>query len=121
MKTQTQISTWEGIRTDFIEFKGERLPKNAIAFLNDIDAFRSKVGTPCLAFYKGDLLTTSDWIIVMDDGFYYKVGAEYMTWYRDEKGEIRGKANWSGYNLKRCTLDNLLQGRPIKQDPNYQS
>ena len=99
-------------------FKGtDKLPQNAVHLLAEE---KCGAGGWCEAYYKGDVNTTKDWIVVMDTGWYYKVGATYMTWYMDKNGELIGKCNWSKSALHR-TIMALKKGEPTPFDPGYQT
>jgi hypothetical protein len=69
-------------------------------------------------------------IMVTDDGHYYKVGASTMTWCGDGRPTwdggtsdvtcFRGIANWSAAATKR-TIKAMMEEAPIPRDPNYQT
>jgi len=61
------------------EFEEDVLPQNAVDFLK-VDEYWD--GCWYAAYYRGDIETTDDWIIVVDTGCFYKVNATFMTWYK---------------------------------------
>ena len=56
-----------------------------------------------------------DWIVVTDDGGYYKVGAKYMVWSR---GWV--KASWS-YDHMEKQVEAAKAGQDPPRDPGYQT
>ena len=112
-------------------FLGEKLPPKAKEFLQQArEGSTNKhwnwlVGT---VFYRGNIETTNEWIIVTDDGWYYKVRAEFMMWYsRPEytdhmgnKSNSSAQALWSVSSLKK-SLRSVMQTGEITFDPNYQT
>ena len=74
-----------------------------------------------LVFYRGDIDTTEDWLIVFDHGWYYKVGAEFMIWYyQSADKEFVGRACWSLNHLVNGLLEFFKDGK-ISRDPDYQT
>ena len=111
--------------------KNSNIPQGALDFykeavMNTPTGKGSGYARFCEAYYKGDINTTKDWIIVMDDGGYYKVDAEFMTWHRIDdvnssyNGKIVGKCNWSVAALNR-TISAIKKGEPVPRDPGYQT
>lgn len=81
------------------------------------------------AYYKGDdAETAEDWIIVTDNGGAFKVGAEYMVWFkRSDAGDETdpefiyvAQAIWSEQALNN-TLLSLRTGGPRVDDPDYET
>lgn len=98
-----------------------RLPDSAIAFMEETGMLKYQFCI-CQIFYRGDIETTNDWLIANDNGAFYKVGAEYITWYRNpqNKEEILSRCNWSGSELLK-TINSVLQGKIAERDPDYES
>ena len=69
----------------------------------------------CKAFYKGDVNTTDQWIVVTNDGGFYKVGAIYMVWSNDI-----AMACWSAKHMKK-TVAACMKGEKPERDPYYQT
>ena len=99
------------------KLRGNELPSLARKFL---EADRAEWGGWVEAWYRGDIDTTEDWIIVTDNGGWYKVDAKYMTWFRNKDGKIGAKANWSKTALERTGVA-IRNGKPIPFDPGYQT
>ena len=80
-------------------------------------------GGSCVLFlYKGDFATTKQFIAVMDDGGFYKVGAKYIVWNRADEGQeaLHSQAIWSNKALGN-TLTSLMIKGVVTPDPGYQS
>lgn len=108
-------------------FTGETLPERVFNMISANNGFQSPSASWCIGavFYKGDLETTNDWIVTTDDGWYYKVHAEYMIWHRPkgaQPGETKfhAQAIWSNAALKR-SLKSLMVTGMTTPDPGYQS
>jgi hypothetical protein len=68
------------------------------------------------AWWRGeDPETAQDWIVVTDDGGYYKVGAKYMVWSR---GWV--KASWS-YDHMEKQVEAAKADQDPPRDPGYQT
>ena len=65
------------------------------------------------AFQRG-----KDFIVVTDDGGYYKVFAQYMIWHTNENGVVCSQACWSTASMRR-SMKSLLNGTGTVFDPNY--
>ena len=101
----------------FTQFTGQQLPAAAIDFIKPHD--RAGHGTCVAAYYEGnDAATATNWIIVLDNGGYYKVNATYITWYYHPIDGVVGKCNWSRAALAE-TLAALLAGEQPPIDPDY--
>ena len=108
--------------TDWKHYTGEEFPEGAKEFAEKNNIFRSgyagwfREGI----YYKGDSHETAkEWIIVMDDGGYYKVNAIYMMWYTRPEGDGCGsQCAWSAKHLKK-TLRSLLTTGKTLFDPGY--
>jgi hypothetical protein len=109
-------------KTGWKLFTGEDLPKSALEFAKLGECFRSRMGAWLIGcvYYKGDVNTTTDWIIVTDDGGYYKVGAQYMIWHKCSTGKIVAQAIWSNAALKRSMRALINMGETV-MDPGYQT
>lgn len=69
-------------------------------------------------YYKGDNPeTATEWIVVTDNGGFYKVGAQYMLWQFPSGGS---QACWSNASLKK-SLKSLLTSGTTVADPDYQT
>ncbi len=99
------------------EFEGDTLPDSAQEFIKSkLLPHNNRNWKHCFAYYKGnDPQTTKNWIIVTDDGGYYKVDAEYMIW--SEKHIL---AMWSTKHLFKTLTAIMMDFAPPK-DPDYQT
>lgn len=107
--------------TDWKPFKGEFLPESAQKFADKGDIFRSKHGNWLMdaTFYKGATPeTATDWIIVTDDGGYYKCFAKFGIWHTSPKGEVVLQCIWTLGHLKKSLKSVITTGQTIF-DPNY--
>ena len=109
------------------KLKENTLPQSALNFLDSYERFdgiKSKIEfhEPWFeAYYNGKTPDEAkDWIIVVWDGWYYKVDAIFMTWFRNTQGNIAGKCNWSKNALFR-TIQAIKKGEEPPWDPNYQT
>lgn len=109
--SKTQIEIGDG----WNQFKGQSWPEQADPFADKHDVF--KWGGECLAiYYKGETMeTATDWILILDDGGFYKVGAEYMIWSNDYC-----IAAWSGQHVV-DTATAIMAGQKPVRDPQYQT
>ena len=107
-------------------FLGDQLPESAIEWTKKHDVFRGYgswiIG---MAYYMGETPETATrWILVTDDGGYYKVHASYMLWYDtgvdDEYKGLRNQALWSLASLKRSLKSFIFHGKRT-EDPDYQT
>lgn len=91
------------------------LSEDVIAKIKEENGFKY----PGSWFYDCSYIRGKDFIVTTDDGAYYKVGAEFMVWYRI--GERSGsQAIWSNAALKR-TLKSLIDEGQTTPDPNYRT
>lgn len=95
---------------------GEDLPKAAIKWAGSPErkVFQYH-GEVVAVFFKGDIETTNDWIIVTDDGGSYKHGAKYMIW-----SNTYVLCRWSDATMIQLVND-LMAGNPPKDDPEYET
>jgi hypothetical protein len=102
-------------------YKGETLPQNCLDYFKDQDIFRYGGGW-IIAFYLGDRPeTATKWAIVLDNGGFYKVGAEFAFWHpRPETGEVVLKCQWSLAALHR-SITALKKDQSLPFDPGYQT
>lgn len=86
-------------------------------------------GSWLLAYYKGDdPETAKEWIIVTDNGGSFKVGAEYMVWYKRADADVKedhefkyvAQALWSDQSLNN-TIASIRNEGPRVDDPDYQT
>jgi len=61
----------------------------------------------------------TDFIVTMDNGYYYKVDAQFMIWYYID-GQFGSKASWSNKSLQKM-LKSLIKTGKTDRDPLYQS
>lgn len=108
--------------TEWKLWEEEELPEHIGKILDAKRAFAGGGGwCTGAAFYKGDPKTSTDWIVVTDNGGYFKVGAEFMVWYKPEsKEEYGAQAVWSVSHLKK-TLKSLFKTGKTIPDPGYQT
>ncbi len=66
------------------------------------------------------LTKDSNWIVVTEDGEYYKDGAKYMVWYIVNYKCTKNQALWSDKSLFN-TLHSLMKTGELTKDPNYQT
>ena len=101
----------------------DKLPQNAIDFFESGDIWRSRRGSWLCGscYYKGATPeTATEWIIVLDDGGYYKCFAIYSFWHRSRKGEIVLQCVWSTSHLRK-TMRNYIENGDTLPDPGYQT
>ena len=96
------------------QFKIGVLPDYVQEYINEKS--HDGMGSIFRVYYKELPKSINDWIIVTDNGWYYKVGATYMVW----KGEDIAMAIWSDKYLK-VVLNDLFNEKEPKRDPDYQS
>lgn len=108
----------------WVRFTGEELPEIIFKKLEEERAFRSGHGRwfSDLVFYRGDNPETSEnWIIIMNDGGYYKVDAEFAFWYTRDPGQDMGmNCVWSDAHLERTVRNFMVTGKTLP-DPGYQT
>ena len=104
------------------KFEGEQLPKNACYHKSKYDPtpeghnIFEYGGCWIEAYYKGESPeTATEWIVVTDNGGFYKVHASYMIWHPNGS-----QACWSGRAAKRSIKSLLLTGKTV-HDPDYQT
>lgn len=81
------------------------------------NAFRS--GSP--QWYIDTLFFNSKekkFMIVFNDGWYYKVNAEFALWYINEQGNLVLQCCWSHSHLKR-TMRSIIENGHSLPDPGY--
>jgi len=62
-----------------------------------------------------------EWIVVFNDGGYYKVGATYMVWHTNPKtGNPTNTARWTKSSLHQAIMA-IKRGETTPFDPNYQT
>ena len=93
------------------------LPRSALLMMDKYNGWKYNHEEYVMAFYKGkgDPENVNDWIIVTQDGYAYKVDAEFMLW--TQRGGI---ASWS-YKFLLVQLKAAMLGMDIPRDPDYQS
>lgn len=96
------------------QFEGDEMNSALQKFVKKKNAFKYD-GNWIEAWYKGNPETTSDWILITDDGGFYKVDAEWMIWF--PKG---AQAIWSLSHLPKA-LKHIMSKGTILRDPNYQT
>ena len=110
-------------------FDGEELPPALLKLMQDADCFRSGHGCWLIGtvWYKGySLEEATEWVVVMDDGGYYKVWAEYSFWHSytgtnpEYKDKLVLQCVWSAGHLKK-TVRNFLEYGETLPDPGYQT
>ncbi len=70
-------------------------------------------------YYKGDNPETAvDWIVTVDNGGFYKVGAIFMTWRIGPWSNDGSQCTWSLAALKRSMKSLLTSGQTVR-DPGY--
>ena len=101
-------------QTSWKEFKSKgQLPDSAKWLIEKWNIFRYPGGWS-LAFYIGETPeTATDWIVVTNNGGFYKCFAEYMVWHRNGN-----TARWTQKSMK-AALVALFNGRPTPADPDY--
>lgn len=102
------VNGWQQLPADV------KLPMSAIKWTTEREVFRYK-GDVVAAFYKGEIETTKDWIIVTDDAGFYKHRAKYMVW-----SVSYVLARWSIASLKQL-LQDLFSGNKPADDPDYET
>ena len=106
-----------------LEFLNSKtLPPAALAFAEKHNIFRSGDASWFyqMVYYRGDINTTEDWIIITNDGGYYKCHASYMMWYLNKNGNQGAQALWRKTSLKN-SLESLLNTGETVFDPYYQT
>ena len=97
------------------EFEDEILPESAIKFMNSLSPGRQNWNW-CYAYYLGENPNEAiEWIIVTDDGWYYKVDAEFMIW--SKKYQL---AIWSVKHLFKV-ITSIMNNEKPERDPDYQT
>ena len=75
----------------YIFKENEGLPQPLIDLCNKENVFRSGFGEwyNDIVWYKGETPeTATHWILIVDDGGYFKVGAKYSFWHSSQSGEL---------------------------------
>ncbi len=106
--------------TNWKPFKGDVLPQSALEFLEKGDALKYHWSwlTGCI-FYQGETPeTATNWIIVNDNGGFYKVNAQYAFWHKSTGGNTVLQCVWSISHLKK-TLKNFIKTGQTLFDPGY--
>lgn len=103
--------------TGWQEYKGEHLPETEPVknLIEKTGMFRYPGGW-YKAYYKGDMNTTDQWIIVTKNGRYYKVGAQYMVWQPNGCSSAR----WTVNSMKQALVA-IFKDKTIPFDPDYQN
>ncbi len=105
--------------TDWNYLKEDYLPQNALDWTKEGDIFRSGHSEWIAAYYNGNSPeTATDWIIVTNDGGYYKCFAKFGVWHRCSTGKIVLHCVWSNKHLKK-TIKSLLSTGETLMDPGY--
>jgi len=103
---------------DWKPFLENDMTEAGMKFLTEENALRGG-GQWCHAYHKGsDPKTATEWIIVTNNGWYFKVGACYMIWHRSSSGAIVAQAIWSTAHLKK-SVRNLIEHGTTLPDPGY--
>lgn len=101
--------------------EGKDLPEQLTQLLTDSNAGKYGQYFNDLVFYNGDIETTKEWVIVFDDGGFYKVGADTMVWrYNSEYDSMVARARWSTESLFNGLSEYFTSGQ-ISTDPEYQT
>jgi hypothetical protein len=106
---------------DWKPFLKDELTEAGMKFLNEQDSLRfGGCWVLGMVYYKGDSPeTATDWIIVTDNGGFFKVNAIAMIWYRNSAtGSICAQAIWSDRHLRK-SLRNLIENGQTLPDPGY--
>jgi hypothetical protein len=91
------------------------LPESAQRFIEKRDVSKSGYGNIVQAYFRGDINTTEDWILVTDDGSWFKHRAKYMVWHKKYI-----LARWSDNSLE-ILLDALMSDKTPPRDPDYET
>lgn len=117
LKQQLNQSGWK-------KFEGETLPPQACTHISPYRKEPSSIfeygGSWIIGwtYYKGDNPeTATEWIVVTNNGGFYKVDAEFMLWHIPS-GTVQ--ALWSGAAVKR-SLKSLMTVGTTVADPDYQT
>ena len=101
-------------------FLGETLPENAIKFFETQEAFRSGYGRWLIGsvYFTGSDKPeeATQWIMVMDDGGYYKCFAEYSFWHISKGGNLVMQCSWNWSHLLKNLRSFLNTGSTVR-DP----
>ena len=97
------------------EYKGETLPESANPLIDKTEMFKYPGGWS-KAYYKGNVKTTDQWIVVTNNGGFYKVDALFMVW--EKTG--RALACWSQKHMKKTVIAFFQDTNP-ERDPDYQT
>ena len=97
------------------------IPDNIWKLLNEHDAFKYPGSWIVDAtFLKSD----NEFIVTVDNGGFYKVGAAYMVWHmittKSNEKKLVAQAIWTDTALKK-TLKSLMKTGTTIHDPNYQT
>ena len=96
----------------------DELPDNVVKKIQDNNGLRYQGTNIVDAYSNGE-----KWLVVTDDGAFYKHGAEYMVWYIDPKVNDQGvqsQAIWSDKALAN-TLKSYKETGKRTNDPDYES
>ena len=115
MSYKKAILTLAAEETGWTEYKGEFLPESTKAFQEKTEMFQYPGGWS-KAYYKGDLKAPLEWIIVTNNGGFYKVDATFIVWTSTGKSV----AAWTSKHMKKIVIA-FFKGMRPERDPNYQS
>jgi hypothetical protein len=103
-------------KTDWKEFKGTgNLPESAKWLIEKWGIFKYPGGWS-MAFYIGETPEkATDWIVVTNNGGFYKHLALYMVWHRNGN-----TARWTLKSMKSAVIA-LFKGEQIPMDPDYRT
>jgi hypothetical protein len=72
-----------------------------------------------IVWYKGETPeTATHWVLVVDDGRYFRTRAEYSFWHTNESEEFVLQCVWTYSHLKK-TIRNYLETGKTLSDHNY--
>jgi hypothetical protein len=91
------------------------LPDVVAEWATTKEVFRSGFGQLVGCYYLGSKKRPDDFILVTNDGGYYKVGAIYMIW-----SNKYCLARWSDKTMEKLVKD-IMEDKKPTQDPEYQS
>ena len=102
------------------QFKGEDFPPEAVEFFKTHDIWKYSSSWIFLYFKGVSPETATNWCVVMDNGGFFKVGAQWIIYFHGQSGQMNSNCVWTGAHLERTLRSLFVTGNTLP-DPNYQT
>ena len=103
----------------FKAIKTDTLPDEIFNRIVEANGFKYH-GSQWLFGYAFQRNDNKEFIVVTNDGGYYKVHAQFMIWHVNQNNVVCSQACWTLASMRR-SMKSLLNGTGTVFDPNYQT